>query len=178
MCESDSAGGYVLFTATTRSAFSVQRFMPACRQIRERQVELELDRDKPFALHYVNSLAEDRAKALDAYQQIQRTFGELRAEAEKSTKERIVAAFTPANGIFSGHLPQLETRSHSLWRLYYTGCASLLFNRVNSPHAAIAPAYPALTLCLQPWVQKSFSPAFPASAQSSLRRRLSFPNTS
>ena len=51
------------------------------------------------------------------------------------------AAFTPGNTVYSGSLPRLRTRSRSLWRIYYTALTNLLYNRLESPWAAIVPAY-------------------------------------
>ena len=51
------------------------------------------------------------------------------------------SAFTPGNSEFSGHLPQLITRSRELWRIYYAGFTNLLINRRVSPDSFYGPTY-------------------------------------
>jgi hypothetical protein len=52
-----------------------------------------------------------------------------------------LAAFTPGNPIFSGHLPTLSGPDPVPLRLYYFGVLTLLTLRRRYPHALVNPAY-------------------------------------
>ena len=62
--------------------------------------------------------------------------------AAKERWERLwQAAFTPDNGIFSGHLPTLHSPHDAMQRLYYNGILTLLTCRRVYPGAVAQPAY-------------------------------------
>jgi len=103
--------------------------------------EMALEAGETRALNYLNIIGEDKEAALAKYDQQQAAFDHLLEENEERFTTILRSAFTPGNSEFSGHLPQLVTRSRELWKLYYMGFASLLITRRDSPEAMIKPAY-------------------------------------
>lgn len=140
----DEARGCLIFEAQHSQAISVQGFTPrATRFERDRMLvfEVSLNPGETCSFHYVNSLGEDRERALGDYDHAQASFDDLLQQNEQDYCGLIRSAFTPGNSAFSGHLPQLETESEALWKLYYTGFANLLFARRTSPDSAYGPTY-------------------------------------
>jgi hypothetical protein len=140
----DAARGCLVFEAQHSRAVSVQGISPRpqrCDGGRMLVLELTLGPGEEATIQYFNAIGESVEVALAAYESGQRNFAELQAQTRRSVEGLIRSAFTPANADFSGHLPQLHTRDHDLWRLYYTGFANLLFGRRASPDSAYGTTY-------------------------------------
>jgi hypothetical protein len=149
------AKGCVLFKAKDSRAFSVQGVSPAAREIRDSRaliVPLELGPGESVDLHFAAVVGDDEARTLADYEDLQRHFVEVWGETEKDVARRVRAAFTPSNGVYSGNLPALHTRSRALWKLYHTGFTNLFYTRVDSPVSAIGPTY----ITLAPKIVQSF----------------------
>lgn len=144
LCEPDPGHGRLVFRATASRAVSIQGFAPHPRHVRQRRIlvfPIEVDRGARLVLRYINVLDEDEAVAKRIYDELLQSFSEQWQANQRAAAARLHAALTPGNTVYSGHLPRLNTRSRALWRLYHCGLNSLLYNRVDSPRAAIAPAY-------------------------------------
>ncbi len=140
----DQSRGCLVFESRHQRAVSVQGFTPRPDRIEQRErvvYEFSLGPGESRTFHYVNIIAEDPPAALAAYVESQANFDRLAAENEAVFTQLVKAAFTPGNGEFSGHLPQLVTRSRELWKLYYRGFTNLLFCRRVSPDSVYGPTY-------------------------------------
>ena len=138
------AKGCVMFGSRDGRTFSVQGLFPICQKILQRRApfySLEMAPGARLVFHYVNVIGDDAQRVLAAYQDLQGNFDRIWRENQAACEHRVRSAFTPGNSVYSGSLPRLSTRSRSLWKLYYTGFASLFYARVDAPASAIGPAY-------------------------------------
>ena len=138
------ADGCIVFSSQSSRAFSVQGFDPAPDEIlnnRSAHFLRRLPAGDSFTMHFANILGEDESVAIHEYREALRNFDALWIEAGKETQRRIEAAFTPGNSVYSGSLPRLRTRNRALWRIYFCSFTNYLFNRVESPWAALTPTY-------------------------------------
>jgi len=136
--------GCVVFESRHSPAVSVQGISPRPTRIEEGRMllhEITLDPGQTQTFHYLNIIAEDKDAGLTTYDRRQAGFDRLLRENEERFTAIFRSAFTPGNSVFSGHLPQLVTRSPELWKLYYMGFASLLITRRDSPDAFYHPTY-------------------------------------
>lgn len=132
------------FTNEAGNAHCVHSLWPApVRWERERIPvwETEVEPGEFFVVNLLCTFHAERAQAEGIarqwYRQEERLWAAARARYEGLWK----AAFTPDNGIFSGHLPLLESPHDSLQRLYYNGVLTLLTCRRVYPHAVMKPCY-------------------------------------
>lgn len=140
----NESAGCLIFKSRYSRAVSVQGVWPRPTRIAERRMlihEFSLGPGETKTFHYVNIIGADAGAAVDEYQRHQAYFDELARENEQDFARLLEAAFTPGNSEFSGHLPQLVTRSRELWKVYYNGFAGLLFTRRHSPASAYGPTY-------------------------------------
>lgn len=136
--------GCVIFEAQHSRAVSVQGVSPRPARIEHRRMlvhELSLNPGEARTFHYVNVIGEDKDATLAAYDRLQATFEHLLDENEQRVTGILRSAFTPGNSEFSGHLPELITRSRELWRLYYVGLTNLLISRRVSEDSVYGPTY-------------------------------------
>ena len=140
----DESRGCLVFESRHHPAVSVQGISPPPDRIEQRErvvYKFSLGPGESRTFHYVNVIAEDPPAARAAYEESQANFDRLAAENEAVFTQLVKSAFTPGNGEFSGHLPQLVTRSRELWKLYYRGFTNLLFCRRVSPDSVYGPTY-------------------------------------
>jgi hypothetical protein len=78
---------------------------------------------------YVHAVATDRAQAVAVYDRVAADVPAAVAAAERYWDDQLRAAFTPGNGEYSGHLPELDTTSDELRRLYWWGALGMLYFR-------------------------------------------------
>ncbi len=136
--------GCVVFEAQHSRAVSVQGVWPRPTRIEQGRMlvyEFSLSPGETQMFHYLNLIGEDKDATLDAYDRQQANFEGLLKENEERFTSILRSAFTPGNSEFSGHLPQLVTRSRELWKLYYTGFTNLLVTRRVSPDSVYGTTY-------------------------------------
>ena len=136
--------GCVIFEAQHSHAVSIQGVSPHPSRIEQGRMllyDFAMNPGETRAFHYLNLLGEDRDATLSLYDQRQADFAGLLEENEARFSSVLRAAFTFGNSEFSGHLPQLATRSRELWKLYYAGFTNLLINRRDSPESFYGPTY-------------------------------------
>jgi hypothetical protein len=140
----DGSRGCLIFEAQHTRAVSVQGISPRPARIERGRMlvhEISLDPGEARTFHYLNVIGEGAEAALDLYDRQQANFKQLRKDNEEHCASLLRSAFTPGNSEFSGHLPQLITNNHELWKLYHTGFTNLLVNRRISPDSVYGPAY-------------------------------------
>lgn len=136
--------GCLLFESHHSRAVSVQGILPQSDRVeQQRQLvyDLSLEPGEARRFQYVNIIGEEPEADLAAYTEHQVNFAQLSEDNESAVSSLIRASFTPGNSEFSGHLPQLVTRSEELWKLYYRGFTNLLFCRRASPDSVYGPTY-------------------------------------
>lgn len=136
--------GCVVFEAQHSRAVSVQGVSPRPTRIEQGRMlvhECSLSPGETRTFHYLNLIGEDKDAALDAYDRQQANFEGLLQQNEARFTSILHSAFTPGNSEFSGHLPQLATRSRELWKLYYAGFTNLLINRRVAPDSFYGTTY-------------------------------------
>jgi hypothetical protein len=136
--------GCLLFEAQHSRAASVQGLVPKPKRIENLRMlllDLTLAPGESREIHYVNAIAEDKAAALESYDQMQANFPAIEEQNEEITAGVLRNAFTPGNTDFSGYLPQLITDSEPLWKLYHAGFTNLLFARRTSPDSTYGNTY-------------------------------------
>jgi hypothetical protein len=136
--------GCVIFEADHSRAVSVQGVSPHPARIEKGRMlvhEFSLSPGETRTFRYLNVLGEDKEETLDAFDRHQADFEQLLKENEERFTSILRSAYTPDNSEFSGHLPQLVTRSHELWKLYHTGFTNLLVNRRISPDSVYGTTY-------------------------------------
>lgn len=140
----DTPRGCLVFEAQHSEIAAAQGFRPAparVEQMRMLHFEMELDPGEEKELHFALAVAENARTATELYDALQVRFDDLEKENEESFTSLVRSAFTPGNSEFSGNLPRLITKDESLWRLYHSGFANLLFARRLSPDSAYGPTY-------------------------------------
>ncbi len=136
--------GCIVFEAQHSPAVSVQGVKPNASGVAHGRMlvyEVSLRPGETREFHYLNIVGGDRTAAIAAYEAGQANFAALEKENQTAFNALVRAAFTPGNSQFSGHLPQLVTKSESLWKLYHTGLTNLLFARRASPDSAYGTTY-------------------------------------
>ncbi len=138
------SAGCLVFEAQHSHAVSVQGVMPRPERYENGRMlvcHLSLGPGETRAFHYLNVIGEEKDSTIESYRRQQADFDRLLQENEESFSGLVRSAFTPGNSDFPGHLPQLITRSESLWKLYYGGFTNLLFARRASPDSAYGTTY-------------------------------------
>jgi len=140
----DSGRGALIFAAQHSPAVSVQGIVPETNRVESGRMlsfDVTLGPGETKEFHYVNVVEGTAETALAAYDDLQSRFSEVERENESSFNSLLKSAFTPGNSDFSGHLPQLETDSESLWELYQAGFRNLMFARRASPDSKYGTTY-------------------------------------
>ena len=140
----DSGRGALIFAAQHSPAVSVQGIVPNTNRVESGRMlsfDVTLGPGETKEFHYVNVVEGTAETALAAYDDLQSRFSEVERENESSFNSLLKSAFTPGNSDFSGHLPQLETDSESLWELYQAGFRNLMFARRASPDSKYGTTY-------------------------------------
>ena len=140
----DSGRGALIFAAQHSPAVSVQGIVPNTNRVESGRMlsfDVILGQGETKEFHYVNVVEGTAETALAAYDDLQSRFSEVERENESSFNSLLNSAFTPGNSDFSGHLPQLETDSESLWELYQAGFRNLMFARRASPDSKYGTTY-------------------------------------
>jgi len=140
----DSGRGALIFSAQHSPAVSVQGIVPETNRVESGRMlsfDVTLGPGETKEFHYVNVVEGTAETALAAYDDLQSRFSEVERENESSFNSLLKSAFTPGNSDFSGHLPQLETDSESLWELYQAGFRNLMFARRASPDSKYGTTY-------------------------------------
>jgi TAT (twin-arginine translocation) pathway signal sequence len=138
-----SAGqGRLTFAAQHSAAACVQGIHPPAGQLTGGNVlryELQLRPGEKQDLHFVATVVATAAEAEAMHDRLQTDFARLDQQNESLFDHLVQSAFTPGNGTFSGHLPQLKTESETLWNLYNNGLKNLLTARRRSPDSVYGP---------------------------------------
>ncbi len=80
-------------------------------------------------LGYVQALGSSLGAARDVYSAAVADVRGMIAQAESFWTDQLVAAFTPGNSEYSGHLPRLETSSGALRRIYWWAVFGVIWFR-------------------------------------------------
>ena len=138
-------------------AFSAQGSVPRPDAVDGKTLfyNLRLKAGESWTLRFVVVLGESEAAAADLFLSLIRDFDEECAAARRDWEEKIRAAFTPGNSLFSGHLPTLHTDDRELERLYYTTFAgAVLCCRRDNPLSSYGVTY--ITVMPNYWTTTSF----------------------
>src|SRR5580698_2372888 len=140
----DDRRGCLLFEAKHSEIAAAQGFHPVPTGVEQKRMlifDMELGPDEQKDLNFVIAIAENGRSAFELYDGLQAGFSGLEKENEAAFTSLVRAAFTPDNSAFSGNLPRLVTKDESLFKLYHSGFANLLFARRLSPDSAYGPTY-------------------------------------
>jgi hypothetical protein len=139
----DASAGALTFKSVRSGTTSTQGLTPKAHRLaggRVLEYDLHLAPGQTQMFHYVNAIAPDSTQAQALYRHLQDSFDAADQANEQEFERLVRSAFTPGNSDFSGHLPQLNTDSESLWNLYQNGFKNLLTARRRSPDSAYGPA--------------------------------------
>jgi hypothetical protein len=103
--------------------------------------ETEVRPGKSLVVNLLCSFHAERAQAEQIAGQWRLQDGKLFVAARARWEALWKAAFTPGNGVFSGHMPLLDSRHDAMNRLYYNGVLTILTCRRVYPQAVIKPCY-------------------------------------
>ena len=129
-------------------AFSVQGTRPTPHAVENKALlyDVRLKPGESWELCFVLAMGESPDAAARCFLSLADNFGAACASVRDTWNARLVAAFTPGNDVFSGHLPVLWTDDKDLERLYYMGVVGgTLCSRRDNPLARVAPTYVTLT---------------------------------
>lgn len=151
----DSDLGAMLFSSYPQ-AHSVQGSRPKPDAIEGKTLlyQVELPAKGCWKLQFVVALGEEEALAADQFLRLAEEFDASVDQARQLWQEKITAAFTPGNTLFSGHLPRLYTREENLARLYYMSTLGCLCLRRNNPLSKYGTTY--VTLSPNHWTTATF----------------------
>ena len=99
-------------------------------------------------------LGKTEEESVDRFRSLINDFDASNVKAREGWEQKIHAAFTPDNGIFSGHLPTLQTEEEDLARLYYMTTLGCLCCCRTNPISSYGTAY--ITLLPNYWTTATF----------------------
>lgn len=132
------------FTNEAGNAHAVHSVWPEPKTWRAERVptwETRVPARGSFTVHLLVTFHADRKEAVAITRQ---WHGRAEAvfEGARARWERLwTAAFTPDNGIFSGHMPILQSPHAAMKRLYYNGVLTAITCRRVYPHCRLKPCY-------------------------------------
>jgi hypothetical protein len=138
----NAEAGRLTFAAQHSPAVCAQGIHPPAQSVRGGAMltyTMPLGAGERRELHFVAAIAGNAADAEGLHDRLQSEFGSLDEQNERDFDGLVRSAFTPGNGDFSGHLPQLKTDNETLWNLYHNGFRNLLTARRRSPDSAYGP---------------------------------------
>lgn len=139
------------------NAFSVHGSNPKPDAVENKSLlyNVKLASGETWRLRFAVALGEAEGEAAASFRKLLGSFDEECLRVQASWKEKIEAAFTPGNSVYSGHLPALYTDDKDLERLYYLGFAGGgLCCRRDNPLSQLGPTY--VTLMPNGWTTASF----------------------
>lgn len=116
--------------------------------------DIEIPPGGIWELQFAVGLGESENEASNCFLNLIENFDSQSEEVKQDWQEKVRAAFTPDNSIFSGHLPTLHTEEEELARLYYQTFLGCLVLRRDNPLSQIGPTY--VTLSPNYWTTASF----------------------
>ena len=151
----DANLGAMCFSSQPK-AFSVQGSLPAPDDVEEKTLlyKVDLPPDGSWKVNFVVALGESEKEAAHRFQDHVNNFEKVSLKARMRWEEKIKAAFTPGNSIFSGHFPTLHTENENLARFYYMGFMGSLCCRRSNPLSVYGDAY--ITLLPNNWTTATF----------------------
>lgn len=90
---------------------------------------------------FVNALGGTQGEAAKHFDRVVNSFDTEAAAVRREWDRQLLAAFTPNNDVFSGHLPTLVTKDNDVKRIYHSAVMSALYFRRTSPHSVYGTAY-------------------------------------
>ena len=90
------------------------------------------------------SVDEDTQRARQGYERLHARIDTLFAEVHRSWQDELVAMFTPNNGRYSGHLPELSIDNPAVQKIYGLGALGLAYFRRDSPYSQVGRTYDTL----------------------------------
>ena len=138
----NAAQGRITFAAQHSPAACAQGIHPPAEEVRGGSMlryTLRLQPGERREFHFVAAIAGNATDAEALHDRLQTDFAALDRANEDAFDRLVRSAFTPGNGAFSGHLPQLQTESETLWDLYHNGFKGLLTARRRSPDSVYGP---------------------------------------
>ncbi len=103
--------------------------------------EVTLAPAKSLTVTLFSSFHEDRGTALEIAREWHGKTDAIFAASRERWEALWVAAFTPGNELFSGHMPILESPNRAMLKLYYNGILTLLTCRRLYENAVVTPCY-------------------------------------
>jgi hypothetical protein len=138
--------GRVHFAAKRSDAHLLQGAVPQPHGIDPESVwwRVQLEPGDTWQATLVTAIGETASEVSATYDCITRDVRGAFATVTARWNHELQAAFTPDNGIYSGHLPELDTDDEDIARLYATGVLGVVYFRRDSPHSRYGRTYTTL----------------------------------
>lgn len=152
----DSERNAILCKSKRKEAFVLQGSSPKAGKLLPSWLvyEFDLAPGESRSVTFVNSMGATADDARRGFDGVVDKFDEVAKATEDEWNAQFVAAFTPGNKIFSGHLPTLTTTDDDVKRLYHSAVMSALFFRRTTPHSVYGTTY--VTLAPRYWETTTF----------------------
>ncbi|MDE2833996.1 MAG: hypothetical protein OXM02_05695 [Bacteroidota bacterium] len=142
----DQARGAVVFRARHSRAVSIQGVHPRADTIRTSgfRFQLNLAPGESRQFSYVSVVAANTSEAGALYDALA---GDVPGELVRVRREwnaELKAIFSPGNGRYGGHLPELDTTDADIRRLYWMGALGVIYFRRDSPASVLGRTYDTL----------------------------------
>jgi len=145
-CQPDVGRGAWVATGTQTGAVMVQGIVgvPVSLEDGDLLLTVPVTPGAPTRLTFIVACGDDATGALDCYDRLAADPQAILAEARENWNAELAAAVTPGNDRYSGHLPQLATSDHALWRLYWTGILGVITFKRDNPASVLGRVYDTL----------------------------------
>lgn len=152
----DQARGAILCSSKRTASFVLQGASPkpAGLELSWLIYEFDLAPGESKSIVFVNSLGESAADVQNQFDAIIDDFDPVAKATTEEWNRQLLAAFTPGNSIFSGHVPTLVTTDESVKRVYHSAVMSALYFRRTTPHSVYGTTY--VTLMPRYWETTTF----------------------
>ena len=142
----DHERGAVVFSAQQSRAVSIQGIYPRADSVNKSgfRYVLNLHPGEKQQISYVNTIAETESEAHSIYDKLIRDVtGELN-RVRANWNAELEAIYTPGNGRYAGHLPELDTADTEIRKLYWMGALGVIYFRRDSPFSVLGRTYDTL----------------------------------
>ncbi|MEQ1764074.1 MAG: hypothetical protein ABL984_13145 [Pyrinomonadaceae bacterium] len=152
----DTSRNAVMCKSKHTEAFVLQGASPEPKHLERSWIvyEFDLAPRESASITFVNSLGESTADVQRQYDSIINSFDAVAKATTDEWNSQLKAAFTPGNGVFSGHVPTLVTTDESVKRIYHSAVMSALYFRRTTPHSVYGTTY--VTLMPRYWETTTF----------------------
>ncbi|MYH07410.1 MAG: hypothetical protein F4146_02375 [Rhodothermaceae bacterium] len=142
----DHERGAVVFSAQQSRAVSIQGMYPRADSVRKNgfRYVLNLHPGEKQQISYVSTIAETESEAHSAYDKLIRDVtGELDRVRDILYSD-LKEIYTPGNGRYAGHLPELDTTDTEIRKLYWMGALGVIYFRRDSSFSVLGRTYDTL----------------------------------